>query len=112
MNKIFSDKFILELQKENPDYNLIKEQILLAYNQDTSSNLPLNIGKTDSRLKAVVGWLNKKVIGFDLHFYVRKEILKQNYSSCLSSKIGSLSQFHCPFCNGRALVTNIIVRIS
>lgn len=111
-DRIFSNEFYDELIREEPNYSFIREQIILAYNKNTSSDLPLNINKTDDGLISVVRWLNKiEMDSEEVLFFRKKPILKGVFFSDLSSKVNVLSQHHCLICKGNSVISTIPIRI-
>ena len=112
LNELFPDEFFVELQKEIPNYKFISEQIIIAYNKNANSTLPLDIDKTDARLREVAGWLNKiEMDSEESWFFRKKPILKGIFFSDLSLKVWSLSQHHCLVCKGNSTISIIPIRI-
>lgn len=110
--KIFSKEFYDELLKDEPNYSFIREQILLAYNENKSLDIPLHINKTDDSLIKVAGWLNKIEMESEESWFFRKKLLlKGIFFSDLSSKVSSLSQHHCLVCKGNSTISIIFIRI-
>ena len=114
MERIFTDEFRMILRADRPNYDEIRRYILRAYNRATGSSLEEDIKSNDDRLIAVVGWLNNLVINgvFDAQFLGWKPVGMALFSPDLSSKISIISQFHCPLCNGEALIVTFPIRIS
>ena len=93
----YSSELLAELQKDWPDPILVRQEIFLAYNRDNAASQISN-APTRDELDRVVSWLNKDQ---DLDFLKRRTVLVPSFSTSLSAKVFSLSQFHCPICATR-----------
>jgi Holliday junction resolvase RusA-like endonuclease len=101
------------LEKDDPDYATVKALIIERYNLIHGTDLESNVDSTDERLSDVIGWLNNPD-NDDINsaFYRRKPRLLRTYSSCLSFKVNSIAQYHCPLCIGHGPVVTIPIRIT
>lgn len=93
----YSSELLAELQKDWPDPILVRKEIFLAYNRDNAASQISN-APTRDELDRVVSWLNKDQ---ELDFLKRRTVLVPSFSTSLSAKVFSLSQFHCPICATR-----------
>jgi Holliday junction resolvase RusA-like endonuclease len=112
-DNLFTDEFISLLSSDGPDHRRIRRHIIRTYNVANGDDLEETISSDDVRLFPVSVWLNHILMSGDprAHFFRRKPVLLSAFSSNLSSKIGSLSQFHCPLCQGEAPIVTIPIRI-
>jgi Holliday junction resolvase RusA-like endonuclease len=107
-----AQKLAAILEKDDPDYATVKALIIEQYNSVHGTDLESNVDSTDERLSDVIGWLNHPDNDdIDFAFYRRKSKLLRTYSSCMSSKVNSIAQYHCPLCIGDGPVVTIPIRV-
>ena len=107
-----NDEFIQWLAQENPDYERARAAIIVAYNQETNSNLDPFGAKDDVQLIAVVAWLNRlETNDIETGFWARRPKLTRLFSTCISSKINYLAQHHCDLCRCDFPIETIPIRI-
>lgn len=114
--KLFNDALLHELKSDSPDIRRIRKLVIEAYNAENNTNIDCeNIITLEE--EEIVKWLNQihmKNPYAPFLFYEKYPVLLPFISSTLSSKISSLSQFHCPICSRRnnSIARVITIRIS
>jgi Holliday junction resolvase RusA-like endonuclease len=114
MNVTLAQKLAVILGNNGPDYTTVRALIIEQYNAIHGTDLESDIDPKDERLSDVVGWMNKPDNNDDINtaFYQHKPILLHTYSSCLSSKVSSIAQHHCPLCVGDFPIVTFPIRIT
>ena len=102
MSEPFPKELFAELERDWPDPVIVRRLIFQAYNHDKSETLDVNTENREE-LAAVIAWLRGRDQDYDLQylFYKRRGVLVPVFSTSLSAKVSSLSQFHCPICKTR-----------
>ncbi len=116
-DKLLNDALLYELKLELPNIETIRKLVIEAYNSENNTNVDSENIITFEEKDKIVAWLNQVHIDNpDLLFlfYEKHSVLLPFISSSLSTKIISLSQFHCPICSRRnnSIVRTITIRIS
>ncbi len=86
------------LSKDPPDFSLVKKIILEWYFTENSSNIRAIDDLSREELDEIVKWMNQKAMSGEFNLYNKKGALRKLFHESLSSKVGFVSQFHCPFC--------------
>ena len=99
-----------ELNSESPDYLKVKRDVIEAfckehnYKINSIDEIPLETQDEISR------WLNRKYPDIS-NFIKYVPVSKFIFGSSLSSKISTISQFHCPQCDGKHPVIIFPIKI-
>lgn len=88
----------IELSKDPPDFSLVKRLILEWYFTEKDKNISAIDGLCREELDEIVKWMNQKEMSKELNLYDKRGTLKKLFHQSLSSKVGFVSQAHCPFC--------------
>lgn len=114
---LFNDDLLHELKSESPDIRSIRKLVIEAYNSENNTNIDCENIITCEEEEEIVKWLNQIQMKNPCSTFLFSEkypVLLPFISSTLSSKISSLSQFHCPICSRRndSIIRVITIRIS
>ncbi|MBK8564913.1 MAG: RusA family crossover junction endodeoxyribonuclease [Saprospiraceae bacterium] len=108
-DSLFTNEFIQLLNEANLDFELIKNYVIRAYNQEKSLNISLDEELSESDEQKIAAWINTLdehplslltspapvLFGLALR---EKKVKIPVFSGTLSNKVNFLSQFHCPIC--------------
>lgn len=101
----------IELMKDPPDFSLVKNLILELYYAENNKKIRAIDDLCREELDEIVKWMNQKEMSGELNLYDKKGTLRKLFHQSLSSKVGFLSQFHCPFCTQDYPIVLMNIRI-
>lgn len=107
---------LAQIDAPQPDWSVIKQAVLTAYEQDTGQHLHLAQASPDERA-AFVDWVMNRFVNDPqwARLMARQTTVSvPGLAPCLSQHIDRLSQFHCPLCTGPSSypIKRIVLRIS
>ncbi len=88
----------VELQKESPDYEFVKNEIVSWFNKSNGQVFPPYDQLSDDQRYDVVVWLSKNYADFAEFLFTKKPTLHPQFHITMSKKISTIAQHHCPFC--------------
>jgi|GEM_PF-6664904 len=107
---LFNQQLIVAITQNEPDFELIKNIVITAYNTENQSRFSLGASLSKAEQIKIVQWLNRSTEHPMAHllfsrnlltslFLKEKPVKTPFFSADLSSKVSTLAQFHCPVCH-------------
>lgn len=100
-----------ELSKDKPNLSSVKKIILDWYFTEIDSEIRSINDLCREELDEIVRWMNRKEMSGEINLFQKKGQLKKLFYQSLSSKVGFISQYHCPFCSQDYPVVIMNIRI-
>lgn len=111
MNEQVPASLRAELEKDDLDYEVIKDEIVTWYNKATRQQFPAYVQLSAEQKDTVVSWLLKNYENICTHLFAKELSLRSLFHLTLSDKISQIAQYHCPICTDTYPISIIPIRI-